>query len=202
MITSVRLSHCLLARLLISPAVSQSITSHSWLVALAWCPVSSMAAIVARLTRRRRQREALSAEYDYETSKVERERGGRFIKLFQSIFMFLVHVWTATLWEDFPSPPAQQVPDEKERRDGEVLQQPGILSELCQQTPGGWAEEDNDGETHITFHLETVHLWDLSHWLVTSQNAIKTTTKMCAFFFLLDQFTLYNIHPNIIKNIK
>ena len=29
-----------------------------------------MAAIVARLTRRRRQREALSAEYDYETSKV------------------------------------------------------------------------------------------------------------------------------------
>ena len=45
-----------------------------------------MAAIVARLTRRRRQREALS-EYDYETSKVERRFYLRkLFKSFLSIF--------------------------------------------------------------------------------------------------------------------
>ena len=52
--------------------------------------VFTMAAIVARLTRRRRQREALSLEYDYETSKVgraggregERERGNKVIPIY------------------------------------------------------------------------------------------------------------------------
>ena len=158
-------SHCQSARLLKSPAVR---VTHFSQLTCGYSRVSTMAAIVARLTRRRRQREALSAEYDYETSKVERRED--FSKDIP-IINVLVHVWAATLWEDFSPAPAQQVPDEEERRDGEILQQPGLLSELCQQTPGDWAEEDNDGETHITFHLETVLLWDISHRLVTQLTA-------------------------------
>ena len=62
-------SHCQSARLLKSPAVR---VTHFSQLTCGYSRVSTMAAIVARLTRRRRQREALSAEYDYETSKVER----------------------------------------------------------------------------------------------------------------------------------
>ena len=46
-------------------------------MALAGSSLFTMAAIVARLTRRGRQREALSLEYDYETSKVGRRERGR-----------------------------------------------------------------------------------------------------------------------------